>query len=378
MFFSIRVVGKSINTSGTNERPVRISPAADRGYNQDVAGDVLKTILLTGATGFVGRALEPALAAAGWKVRCLTRDGAAARAGRPDLDWVEGNLERPEDCARVLRGSAAAVYLVHGMGDSADYLRRESEVAHAFARSAADAGLERIVYLGGIEPSGEPSLHLRSRLAVGEALRAGAVSSIELRASMIIGDGSLSWLIVRDLAARLPVMVLPSWMRSRTEPVAIDDVLVALVAATRVQMDGADGADGVGASPHHASFDLPGPEQLSCRQILEQTARLMGLRPPRTLELPFLSPRLSSHWVRFVTRARWAVAREVVLGLEHDMLARDDTFWSRIGHPGLLSFSEAARRALAAESAHGPVPGRWGRIERARKRHAFPDDDVVR
>ncbi len=340
-----------------------------------MAGDGSKTILLTGATGFVGHALEPRLVAAGWKVRCLTRDGAAARAARPDLDWVEGNLERTEDCARVLRGSAAAVYLVHGMGDSPDYLRRESEVAHIFARSAAAAGLERIVYLGGIDPSGEPSLHLRSRLAVGEALRAGAVSCIELRASMIIGDGSLSWLIVRDLAARLPVMVLPSWMRSRTEPVAIDDVLVALVAATRVEVDG---VGGVGASPHHASFDLPGPDRLSCRQILEQTARLMGLRPPRTIELPFLSPRLSSHWVRFVTRARWAVAREVVLGLEHDMLARDGAFWSRIGHPSLLSFSEAARRALEAESAHGPVPGQWGRIERARKRRAFSDDVVVR
>jgi uncharacterized protein YbjT (DUF2867 family) len=358
-------------TSEVGRRRWRIASRRIRGYNRAVASDGLKTILLTGATGFVGHALEPRLAAAGWKVRCLTRDGAAARAARPDLDWVEGNLEQSEDCARVLRGSAAAVYLVHGMGDSADYVRRESEVAHAFARSAAAAGLDRIVYLGGIDPSGEPSQHLRSRLAVGEALRAGAVTSVELRASMIIGDGSLSWLIVRDLAARLPVMVLPSWMRSRTEPVAIDDVLVALVAATRVDLGV------VGAAAHHASFDLPGPDRMSCRQILEQTARLMGLQPPRTIELPFLSPRLSSHWVRFVTRARWAVAREVVLGLEHDMLARDGTFWSRIGHPRLLSFSEAASRALAAEAARGPVPGQWGRIERARKHRASPGDTVV-
>jgi uncharacterized protein YbjT (DUF2867 family) len=175
---------------------------------------------------------------------------------------------------------------------------------------------------------------------------------------MIIGHGSLSWLIVRDLVARLPVMVLPSWLRSRTEPVAIDDVVAALVAAVAVP---------AGAS---ASFDLPGPDALSGRQILEEAARQMHLAPPLAIEVPVLTPRLSSHWVRFVTRADWTVAREVVVGLTHDLLARDDRFWRDIGHTHRLSFGEAASRALAAE---GPTPGAWGFVERVLKqqhRHA--------
>jgi uncharacterized protein YbjT (DUF2867 family) len=137
---------------------------------------------------------------------------------------------------------------------------------------------------------------------VGETLREGCVPTFELRASMIVGHGSLSWLIVRDLAARLPVMVLPSWLRSRMQPVAIDDVVVALVRALELPA-GAGGA-----------FDLPGPDVLTGRQILDETAARMHLDPPLAIEVPLLTPRLSSQWVRFVTRARWSVAREVVLG----------------------------------------------------------------
>ena len=246
------------------------------------------------------------------------------------------------------------MYLVHGMGEgSGDYQRREIEGARRFARAAGTAGVKRIVYLGGISPAGEPSPHLRSRLAVGQELRNGPVPTVELRASMIIGHGSLSWLIVRDLAARLPVMVLPSWLRSRSEPVAIADVLTALVAATDAPM-----------VARNASFDLPGPDVLSGHEILDETARQMKLRRPLAIEVPLLSPRLSSHWVRLVTRAKWTVAREVVMGLTHDLVSRDAAYWRLIGHDERLSFGEAARLALAAERASGPPSGPWGLIER--------------
>lgn len=313
-----------------------------------------RTMLLTGATGFVGRAVRPALAAGGWRVRCMTRHTEEARRREPTLEWVQGDVADADSCKRALEGCQAALYLVHGVGAGIDYDRQEVAAASTFARAAHEAGVERIVYLGGVAPAGPGSKHLRSRLEVGAALRAGPVKTLELRASMIVGAGSLSWLIVRDLAARLPVMVLPRWLKSRTEPVAIDDVVIALVRALDLSLDTS------------TWYDVPGPVVLSGKEILEETARVMGLELPRTVRVPMLSPRLSSLWVRFVTRAQWSVAREVVLGLSEDLLARDDRFWQLVGHSQRLTFTEAARRALDAERRDGPVPGAWGVVERTR------------
>ena len=312
------------------------------------------TVLLTGATGFVGNALRPALATKGWRVRCLTRDAARARRRQPALDWVEGDVGDAASSGRALDGCQAAIYLVHGIGEGADYHQREVAAAVTFSQAAAAAGVERIVYLGGVAPAGAGSEHLRSRLDVGEALRSGPVKTVELRASMIVGHGSLSWLIVRDLAARLPFMILPKWLKSRTQPVAIADVVIALVRALDLQV------------PASACFDIPGPFTLSGKEILEETARVLGLSHPRMIEVAFLSPRLSSLWVRFVTRANWSVAREVVVGLTEDLLARDDQFWGLIHHPNRLTFAEAARVALAAERREQRAAGTWGAIEHAR------------
>jgi len=189
---------------------------------------------------------------------------------------------------------------------------------------------------------------------VGEALRAGPAPTVELRASMIVGHGSLSWLIVRDLAARLPVMVLPRWLRSRTQPIAIDDVVVALVRALDVPLDA------------NAWFDVPGPETLSGKEILERTARVMGLGAPLSIDVPFLTPRLSSLWLRLVTRANWTVAREVVIGLTEDLLAKDERFWALIDHALRTPFDAAARQALAEERRECRPGGFWGAVERAR------------
>lgn len=313
-----------------------------------------RQLLLTGATGFVGGAVRSALVERGWQVRCMSRDAAKARRLAPEHTWVQGDVRDPVACAQALQGCQAALYLAHGIGEGADYHALEVEAAESFSNAAAEAGLERIVYLGGVAPSGEGSEHLRSRREVGEVLRRGRVKTVELRASMIVGHGSLSWLIVRDLAARLPVMVLPRWLKSRTEPVAIADVVIALVRALELPISAS------------ACFDVPGPEVMSGREILEQTSRVMGLRHPRMLEVSFLTPRLSSFWVRFVTRAKWSVAREVVIGLTEDLLAADDHFWRLIDHPQRASFVEAAQLALEEEHRHSPVGGIWGGIERAR------------
>jgi uncharacterized protein YbjT (DUF2867 family) len=309
-------------------------------------------LLLTGATGFVGSALQPALARKA-RVRCLTRNLARARVRRPHLDWVEGDIADDSASARALEGCNTALYLVHSIGEGSDFRRREVESASRFAKAAGAAGVRRIIYLGGVAPSRTASEHLRSRLEVGEALRAGPVLTLELRASMIIGHGSLSWLIVRDLAARLPVMVLPRWLQSRTEPVAIDDVVAALVGAIDLPLSAS------------AWFDLPGPEILSGEQILVETARAMGLPVPRRVAVPLLTPELSSLWIRFVTRAKWEVAHELVLGLEGDLLSHDAQFWNLVGHPQRLCFREAAKRALEAERrAPESRSGVWAMIER--------------
>lgn len=315
--------------------------------------------MLTGASGFVGRHAYGALVDAGWHVRCATRDVGRAHRRWPERDWVSLDVTDEASVVRALEGCAAALYMIHGMAShEGDFREAEVRQAEVFATAAAAAGLDRIVYLGGVAAPSDASDHLRSREDVGEVLRAGSVPTVELRASMIVGHGSLSWLIVRDLAARLPIMILPRWLESRTEPVAIDDVVTAVVRALDLEISGSEW------------FDVPGPEILSGREILERTADALGVRRAFMIQVPFLSPGLSSHWVRFVTRADWSVAREIVVGLKTDLVARDDRFWTLIDHGERLSFDEAARRTIEEELAGPPIRGLWGLIERMRVRIA--------
>jgi len=293
-------------------------------------------VLVTGATGFVGRELVRALVARGRSVVAVSRQPARAT-GADGVEWRTCDLTRPDSLAQAFAGIRVAYYLVHSMGGGATHFREvEQQSAHAFVAAAAAAGVERIVYLGGVEPLGPPSEHLRSRLEVGEILRSGPVRAVELRASMVIGCGSASWQIVRDLAVRLPVMVLPKWLSSRTRPIALDDVIEALIAAADLPLQQSEW------------FDVPGPETMNGQQILERIAALKGRRF-LALRVPLLTPRLSALWLRLITRTDFGLARELVMGLQEDLLPKDERFWSLMGHTDLISFDEAARRALAAE-----------------------------
>jgi uncharacterized protein YbjT (DUF2867 family) len=295
-------------------------------------------LLLTGATGFIGHRVFPRLVADGWSVRCLSRRPETARQSWPDRDWVRGDADDPEALARAMAGCRVAFYLIHGMADlKQDWVGREIATAERFAQVAARAGVERIIYLGGVAPAGEPSAHLRARLETGRALRAGAVPCLELRAAMIVGAGSASWTIVRDLAARLPFMVLPAWLSHRSEPVAVDSVVAALVRATRLPLPVSD------------LWDLPGPEALSGVEILKRVAACMGRRP-LLLNIPFVTPKLSSHWIRLVTRTEHRLAAELVEGLTSDLLAARPGFWAMAGLPAPLCLEAAARLALAEEA----------------------------
>lgn len=293
-------------------------------------------ILLTGATGFVGRHLYPSLVSAGHHVLCASRDPGDAARRFPGRSWVYLEMSNPPSIRSAMRGCDAAFYLVHGIGAGRDYAEREARAAHAFGHAARWSRLSRLVYLGGMAPQGKPSRHLASRLQTGAILRGCGVPAVELRASMIIGPGSASWRICRDLSLRLPVMVLPRWLRSRTQPVAIDDVVVALVAALTVAPPG--------------DYDVPGPETLSIRDILEEVARLAGTRPIM-LDVPLVTPHLSAYWIRLVTRAQSQLASELVEGLRSDILARDAGIWQLLPDHHRMRFADAARLALAAEDA---------------------------
>lgn len=293
-----------------------------------------KKVLLTGATGFIGAHLYPKLIDEGYEVVCATRRPDEASRTHPDQTWVEFDVERPGTMTPALAGCDYVFYLIHQMGGGEGYRERERDSSQLFLEAAETAGVERIVYLGGVEPEGEPSEHLASRLETGEILRSGTVTTIELRAAMIIGAESASWQIVRDLAARLPIMILPKWTQSRSEPIDITDVVEALSAAVSIEVDGSQW------------FDIPGPTVMTCEEIISGTAELMG-NNPKGYPIPLLSPKLSSYWLRFVTKADPHLAQELVQGLKNNLLANSHSYWHKIGHTELTPFKDAARRAIA-------------------------------
>lgn len=293
-----------------------------------------ETVLLTGATGFVGRHLRPALEAAGYRVRCTSRDPERAEQAAPDVDWVRLDLDDPASLAPALAGCQRAYFLIHGMDSGEGYAEREVAGARRFREAAEAAGVERLVYLGGVAPRGEPSRHLAARLATGEALRAGSLSAVELRAAMVIGEGSESWLMVTDLARRLPAMLLPRWLQHTSWPISIEDVVRGLLTALRLELPGS------------AVFELPGAERIRHRDLLQRVSRGLGRRP-LLLDVPFVTPRLSSYWIGFVTRAKVALAKELVRGIGSDLEPSGTSLWEFAGLDSPLPLDLAFARALA-------------------------------
>jgi uncharacterized protein YbjT (DUF2867 family) len=308
-------------------------------------------LLLTGATGFVGQSLLSALEDR-FDVVCASRDPAAAHQRFPGHVWLRLDAGEPSAWVRALHDCRAVIYLIHDLAAAGDYEAREERAAAELSRAALAAGVERIVYLGGVLPRGHLSKHLRSRLTTGAVLRSGRVPVFELQAAMVIGAKSESWKIVRDLSVRLPIMLLPRWLEGRSQPIAIDDVVVAILHALELPVE------------HAGAYALPGPETLSAREILRRVAAANGLAP-RMLAVPFVSPTLSSYCIAWATRANGDIARELVQGLKSNLTADDDGFWKLLPQHQRVPFDEAVRRALAAETA--TLPGSTRELERALK-----------
>ncbi|HYI75693.1 MAG TPA: NAD-dependent epimerase/dehydratase family protein [Gaiellaceae bacterium] len=286
-------------------------------------------VAVLGASGFVGSALVETLA--------LEHDVVAVARRKPTLRGaacVAADLTKPEDAERALVGVDVAVHLVHSLGQ-ADYERRDVAIATNVAAAAEACGLTQIVYLGGLgDDADELSSHLRSRHETGLALAGGSVPVTILRAGVIVGRGSAAFETIVALVDRLPAMVCPRWVAVPTQPIALGDV-VATIAGV-VGMERAYGE----------SYDLGGPEVMTYREMIDGIARVRGKRP-LIVEVPVLTPRLSSLWLHLVTPVKASVARPLIDGLRNPTVTKDDRIRELVPVP-LTPFERAVREALGS------------------------------
>jgi uncharacterized protein YbjT (DUF2867 family) len=289
-------------------------------------------VLVTGATGFIGRHLASALDAAGYQVRAMTRH--PDRYGGPG-EAVFGDVSDADSLPGALAGVRFAYYLVHSL-DSDDFEERDAAAASAFGAAAAAGGVEQIIYLGGLgDDSDELSAHLRSRREVEVRLATGGVPVTTLRAAVIIGHGGISWEITRQLAGRLPAMVAPRWVRTRTQPIALVDVLRYLVGVLGL------------AETYGRAYDIGGPQVLRYDEMLTRAAHAIHGRPVPIVVVPLLTPRLSSMWLALVTDVDVPTGRNLVDSMSTEVVVRDPAITTLL--PGELLDYDAAMQAALAE-----------------------------
>ncbi len=297
-------------------------------------------VLVTGATGFIGKRLVKALLAKGYNVRCMVR--------RPDTGLptganpIIGDLLEPARLDAAFRGIDTAFYLVHSMGGGrAGFERRDRQAAEYFVAAAEKGGVRRVIYLGGLGEQGSGlSEHLASRLEVAHILMKGAFSTTFLRAPVIIGAGGSSYEMIKAMVERLPVMITPRWVSTRTQPIAVDDVINYLVGCLREERTAGE------------TLDIGGPEVLSYREMMERFARLEG-KTNLILPVPFFSLKLSSYWIGLITPVKPSIAMPLIEGVRNEMVCRDERIRELVPIR-LTGFEDALRVALAEEeNLHG-------------------------
>ncbi len=290
------------------------------------------SILITGATGFIGRRLAQRLVNDGFFVRCMVRQTASAV---PDgTEIVRGDLLEPATLDKALAGIDIAYYLVHSMsGGRAGFERRDREAARNFVAAANRANVRRVIYLGGLGETGDDlSEHLKSRLEVADILKTGTFATTFLRAAVIIGAGGASFEMVRALVERLPIMITPRWVSTRCQPIAVDDVIGYLAACPADERTSG------------RTFDIGGPEVLTYREMMERLARIEG-RKLYIIPVPVLTPKLSSYWVGFITPVSPSVSMPLIEGLKNEVICRENAIRDLIPLR-LTPYDEAVKKAL--------------------------------
>ena len=316
--------------------------------------------LVTGATGYVGGRLLRELAARGQRVRCLARRPEFLEPRVvPGTEVVRGDVLQPESLAAAMAGVEVAYYLIHAMGSGGDFESEDRRAAHSFAAAAREAGVGRIVYLGGLGHEPGLSRHLRSRQEVGRIIRESGVPTLELRASIVIGSGSLSFEMVRALVQKLPVMITPRWVSQPAQPLAIEDLIAYLVSAAEIEL--------------RASLvvEIGGADRVSYLDIMREFARQRGLRRSM-IRVPVLSPRLSGLWLGLVTPVYARVGRELIDSVRNKTTVVDDSARRLFPSVAPRGIREAIARALLNEDrelavtrwsdalSSGAAPSQWG------------------
>lgn len=300
-----------------------------------------RTALVTGVTGYVGGLVARRLLDEGWRVRALTRDPSklGELADHASLESLTGDATDEQDMSRAMEGVDVAWYLLHSMGEG-DFVSQDREMAEAFAHSAASAGVQRIVYLGGLHPEGDLSEHLASRVEVGEILLDSGVPTAALQAGVLLGDGSSSFEMLRHLAERLPVAVAPKWINNSIQPIAADDAVHYLVRAAELPAE------------VNRTFDIGGPDVLTYAEMMKRYASALRLGPRLVGTAPVTTPELAAHWIGLVTPIPTTLARPLIGSLLHDTLVKERDIDDYIRPPagGLTGFDDAVRAAASAQS----------------------------
>lgn len=319
-----------------------------------------RTTLVLGASGYVGSHLVPKLLAARHTVRAASRSVAPLEQHHwQGVELVAADVLDRDSLRAAMRDVGTVYYLVHLMGYGRGLRELERAAATNVAAAAEDCGVERIVYLGALSPPDPESDHIRARQETGEILRAGRVPVTEVRAGIIVGPGSAAFEVMRDLVLNLPIMVTPRWVRAKSPPIALDNLLEYLV-----RLPECDGrGDGI--------YDVGGPEVITYEQKMRSLARLAGKRAPLIVPVPVLTPRLSSYWLWLVTSVPTNVARALIEGLRHDFVANDSAARALVPQR-LATFEEAVQATFEAERARrGARRFREGDFDLRGQRHDY-------